>query len=261
MAGGDLGLHGRAPEAVTRAQALLLATLCAGCGGSPAMGMDAGVDAAPALDPRLFDCTSLGADGMHLPERASAIPAACALDPACRTPQISGHRGVGGMTGNLGKIAPEDTLAAYRAAIALGIEFVETDPRPTADGVLVNMHDDSVERTTDGTGSVSQLSFATIRALHINPQGVPGDYACEKVPTLTEILKTCRGRVVVLIDANKTDRVDLLVQAVREADALDWAVFDTSSVDKIDQALKIVPKLRFMNRPASIAEITAQFDH
>lgn len=220
---------------------------------------DAGSDAgtAPLLDPALFDCTSLGPTGDRLPERASPIPVACGLDPTCRTHQVSAHRGAGGQ---LGHIAPEDTLAAYRAGIVLGVEYVETDPRPTSDGVLVNIHDPDVDRTTDGTGAVDAMTFEEIRALRIRTT-IAGDYSCERVPTLTEILETCRGRVVVLVDANKTDRVDLLVASILEADALEWAVFDTSSVDKIDRALAMEPGLQFMIRPDSIAAIGEQLDH
>jgi glycerophosphoryl diester phosphodiesterase len=228
---------------------------CVGCGEETGIAGNAGPTT--TFGPALFDCTSLGPDGTHLPQRASTVPVGCALDPACRTPQISGHRGVGGL---LGRIAPEDTLAAYRAGIALGIEFVETDPRPTADGVIVNLHDTTVDRTTDGTGSVDQMTFAEIRALHIKAGSLAGDFSCERVPTLTELLQTCRGRVVVLVDANKTDRVDLLVQAIHDADAVEWAIFDTSSVDKIDRALAIDPQLHFQIRP-SLSEIAAQLDH
>jgi hypothetical protein len=53
------------------------------------------------------------------------------------------------------------------------------------------------------------------------------------------------------------DRVDLLVQAIREADALDWAVFDTSSLQKIDQALAMEPRLFVMPRVASSADVQA----
>ncbi len=208
--------------------------------------------------PHLFDCTSIAADPFYRPARASSVPIECALDPACRTPQITGHRGVGGA---LGKIAPEDTLAAYRAAIALGIEYVETDPRPTADGVLVNIHDTKVDRTTDGSGEVAEMSFAEVRSLRIKADGLPGDFTCERVPTLTEVLQTCRGRVVVLVDANKTDRVDLLVGAIQEADALDWAIFDTSSIDKIDRARALEPRLHFQIRPSSADEVVTQLDH
>lgn len=206
----------------------------------------------PMLDPRLFDCTAT-----MPPMRRSTVGAACALDPTCRTPMISGHRGAGG---DLGRIAPEDTLSAYRAAIALGIEFVETDPRPTADGVLVNVHDTTVDRTTSGTGEVLRMTAAEVRALRIQSGRYAGDFSCERVPTLVEILQLCRGRAVVLVDANKTDRVDLLVRAIQDADARDWAVFDTSDVGKIQRALAIDPTLRVQIRPRTVAEITSQLD-
>jgi glycerophosphoryl diester phosphodiesterase len=211
------------------------------------------IDAGPVLDPSKFDCTAMG-----IPDRASPIPVACAFDPTCRTPQISAHRGAGGQ---LGIIAPEDTLAAYRAGIALGVEFVETDPRPTSDGVLVNIHDATVDRTTDGTGQVDQMTFAQIEALHVKTDGLIGDFSCEKIPTLTQLLQTCVGRVVVLVDANKTDRVDLLVQAIHDANAVDWAIFDTSDTTKIDAALAMEPNLHFQIRPATVDEITTQMDH
>jgi glycerophosphoryl diester phosphodiesterase len=235
---------------------VLLSALLLGCSKAPLPpggeegGMDGG--APPVLDPALFDCS---ARARPLPARSSPVPAACALDPRCRTPQVAGHRGVSGA------IAPENTLSAFRAALALGVEFVETDPRPSKDGVIVNMHDPTVDRTTYGTGAVSAMTFEELRRLRIKADGIPGDYACEQVPTLREILELCKGRAVVLIDANKTDRVDLLVQAIRDADAVEWAVFDTSSVDKIDRALALLPQLHFQNRPESLSEIEAQFDH
>ena len=224
-----------------------------GCGGGGEQTADAGPDAGPVLDPALFDCTAPG-----VPDRASPVPVACALDPACRTPQVSAHRGGGG---ELGVLAPEDTLSAYRAGIAVGVEFVETDPRPTADGVLVNLHDPDVDRTTDGTGLVADMTLAEVQALAIDAGELAGDFSCERVPTLLEVLQLCRGKVVVLVDANKTDRVDLLVADIQAADAIDWAVFDTSSIDKIDAARALEPALHFMNRPASLDEVTVQLDH
>lgn len=220
-------------------------------------------DAGPAdfsvhVDPSTYDCTSIADDATHVPARASPVPVECALDRSCRTRQVSAHRGAGGQ---LGRLAPEDTLSAYRAGIAIGVEFVETDPRPTADGVIVNMHDTTVDRTTDGTGDVSSLTFEQIRALHIEAGDREGDYSCERVPTLTEILETCRGRVVVLVDANKTSNVAALVQSIHDANALDWAIFDTSDVAKIDAALAIEPNLRFMNRPDSLDAIREEFEH
>ncbi len=251
-------------RAVSRGLAAVV--LLVACAGEAPSAMDAGVTAPEdvfderralarppsPIDPRLFDCRAQG-----VPQRVSVVPAGCGIDPACRTPQIIGHRGAGGQ---LGYIAPEDTLAAYRAAIALGIEFTETDPRPTADGVLVNMHDSTVDRTTTGTGTVSQMTFAQVRALTLRTDGYAGEYSCERVPTLTEILRLCRGRIVVVVDANKTDRVDLLVGAIREADAFDWSVFSTSDMDKLERALTMEPRIRGHIRPRSVPEITAQLD-
>jgi hypothetical protein len=62
---------------------------------------------------------------------------------------------------------------------------------------------------------------------------------------------------MVLVDANKTGRVDLLVQAIQQANALEWAVFDTSDTTKIDQALVMEPKLMIMPRVNDAAEATA----
>ena len=213
---------------------------------------DAGEDDAafpPPIDPALFDCTSLAKP--PLARRAASAPE-CLRDPKCAGRFVSAHRGAGG---DLGRIAPEDTLAAYRAGIALGVDFVETDPRPTADGVIVNVHDTSVDRTTDGTGDVASMTFDELRKLHVKSDRVAGDFSCERIPTLEELLTTCRGRAVVLVDANKSDRVEAMVDAIRKADALDWAVFDTDDLAKIDRALAIEPRLMIMPRVQEIADV------
>ncbi|MBI2391261.1 MAG: glycerophosphodiester phosphodiesterase family protein [Deltaproteobacteria bacterium] len=236
---------------------LLWAVTMVACS-SPAAPRPATVDAGeetepppkPPVDPARFDCTSLSKGP---PARRSSTPEACLRDPKCKTRLVCGHRGAGG---DLGRIAPEDTLAAYRAAIVIGPDLVATDPPPTKDGVLVNVHDTTVDRTTNGTGDVEQLTFDEIRKLSVKTD-LPGDFSCEKVPTLREILELSRGRALVLVDANKTSRVDLLVNAIRDADALDWAVFDTSSVDKIDQALAIEPRLMIMPRVADATAASA----
>jgi glycerophosphoryl diester phosphodiesterase len=201
----------------------------------------------PPLDPNLFDCTAKSSP------RRSTVPESCLRDPSCKTRLVSAHRGAGG---DLGRIAPEDTLAAYRAGIAMGVDLVETDPRPTKDSVIVNIHDSTLDRTTSGHGDVDEITFDELRKLTIKTGELPGDFSCEKVPTLKELLETCRGKALVLVDGNKTDRVDLLVQAIKDAGALDWAVFDTSSLDKIDQALALEPKLMIMPRVGSIDEAT-----
>ncbi|NOY26383.1 MAG: glycerophosphodiester phosphodiesterase family protein [Oligoflexia bacterium] len=204
-------------------------------------------------DPSTYDCRAKGS-----PDRIDPVDPTCMVDRTCTTRLVSGHRGMGG---TFGALAPEDTVSAVRAAIAYGVDFVETDPRPTADGVLVNLHDTTVDRTTDGTGEASKMSLAEIQALHVDAGDLPGDFSCERVPTFQQILSAARGRVHVLVDANKTDRVDLLVGDIVATDTLEWAIFDTSSVDKIDQALAIEPDLHTMIRVDSEQSLDDELAH
>lgn len=237
--------------------ALATTPLAGGCSSdrsaTPSAPADAGSDEdaafPPPIDPALFDCTSLAKP--PLARRAASAPE-CLRDPKCAGRFVSAHRGAGG---DLGRIAPEDTLAAYRAGIALGVDIVETDPRPTADGVIVNVHDTSVDRTTDGTGDVASMTFEELRKLHVKSDRFAGDFSCERIPTLEELLTTCRGRALVLVDANKTDRVEAMVDAIKKADALDWAVFDTDDRSKIDRALALEPKLMIMPRVQAIEDV------
>ncbi len=70
--------------------------------------------------------------------------------------------------------APENTLAAFRRAVGLGAEMLELDVRATRDGELVVMHDETVDRTTDGTGAVADLRLAAVRELDAAYWFVPG---------------------------------------------------------------------------------------
>jgi glycerophosphoryl diester phosphodiesterase len=82
---------------------------------------------------------------------------------------------------------PENTLAALRAAIAAGADSVEFDVRLSADGHPVVIHDEEVDRTTDGAGEVASLSLAEIRGLDAGAwKGA--DFVGERVPTLAEAL-------------------------------------------------------------------------
>ena len=73
-------------------------------------------------------------------------------------PWIIGHRGVPGE-------APENTLGSFELAISQGADLIETDLHLSADGQLVVIHDDTVDRTSDGTGRVGDLSIDELRAV------------------------------------------------------------------------------------------------
>lgn len=102
------------------------------------------------------------------------------------------------------KWAPENTLAAFDAAIALGAGCIEMDVRQTADGVLVLMHDRTINRTTDGTGAVEDLMLADLRGLDAG-SWFSEDFAGEPVPTLRDALLHVKGRIVPDIDFKAGD--------------------------------------------------------
>ena len=98
---------------------------------------------------------------------------------------IYAHRGSSG-------IAPENTLRAFRQAIADGADGVEFDVHATADGVPVVIHDRDLARTTDGTGRVDQLTLAQVQAADAG-EG-------ERVPTLAETLDLLAGRLRLYVE-------------------------------------------------------------
>ncbi|MGH7097178.1 MAG: glycerophosphodiester phosphodiesterase [Stellaceae bacterium] len=100
--------------------------------------------------------------------------------PPAPLPPVIGHRGAAAS-------APENTLAAFSRARALGVRWVEFDVRLTADEVPILLHDARLERTTDGRGRVAALPLAAIRRLDAGSWFAP-DFAGERVPTLDEAL-------------------------------------------------------------------------
>ncbi|MBM4437031.1 MAG: glycerophosphodiester phosphodiesterase [Actinobacteria bacterium] len=93
---------------------------------------------------------------------------------------VCAHRGASGTH-------PENTLAALQQAVALGCEMVEFDVRCSADRVPVLLHDATVERTSDGTGPVSNLTLAELKRLDVGAWHAPA-FAGERMPALDEAL-------------------------------------------------------------------------
>ena len=95
--------------------------------------------------------------------------------------------------------APENTLAAFRRALDAAAPAVEFDVQRTRDGRLVVIHDQTVDRTTDGRGPVSALTFEELRRLDAGRWFGP-PFADERVPSVDEVLDLVRGRAFVLLE-------------------------------------------------------------
>ena len=95
-------------------------------------------------------------------------------------------------------IAPENSLAAIDSAIRMKVDIVEIDIRKTKDGQLVLMHDDTVDRTTNGTGKVKDKTLAEIKQLRLKDKD--GRLTEHTVPTLEEALLAAKGQIMVNLD-------------------------------------------------------------
>jgi len=145
--------------------------------------------------------------------RAGALPEA---------PAVIAHRGASAY-------APENTMAAFEEAARMGVGF-ELDVTLCKTGEVVVIHDDSVDRTTEGSGEVADLTFAEIRALDAGAYFDP-EFTGERIPTLDEVLAAYGGRVPIDIEIKSmTPReplADAVVAAIERAGAVD-RVFVTS---------------------------------
>jgi glycerophosphoryl diester phosphodiesterase len=101
-------------------------------------------------------------------------------------PKIIGHRGVP-------HLAPENTMASFEAAVTCGADGLETDVQMTKDGELVLIHDETLERTTDGHGLVAAHTLEALRSLDAGGWFGPA-FKGAKIPTLQEFLAFAAGR-------------------------------------------------------------------
>ncbi|MGJ0203390.1 glycerophosphodiester phosphodiesterase family protein [Leucobacter sp. gxy201] len=122
-----------------------------------------------------------------------ANPYAAAVSPLALPGALQSSEGIGIIAHRgAAAVAPENTLAAARAGIAQGVEFLEVDAQLTADGVPVLMHDPTVERTTNGWGPIAQLTLAEVKTLDAGGW-FSAEFAGEPVPTLEEFAAEIDG--------------------------------------------------------------------
>jgi len=102
------------------------------------------------------------------------------------------HRGASGT-------APENTLAAFKKAIEIGVDAVELDLHGTVDGEVVVIHDTSLDRTTDHQGCLNQTTLETIRRADAGRWFSP-EFVVEPVPTLVEALECIAKTTIAVLE-------------------------------------------------------------
>jgi glycerophosphoryl diester phosphodiesterase len=132
------------------------------------------------------------------------------------------HRGASGTS-------PENTLAAFRAAIAAGAAMCELDVQPTRDQALVVIHDDTVDRTTDGQGAVKEMTLAELKRLDAGIRFKGGLQREEPIPTLDEVFAATAGQCALNIEL-KSGQVEKEVVALMRK----WKALEISMVSSFD---------------------------
>lgn len=163
-------------------------------------------------------------------------------------PRVCAHRG-------FNTIAPENTMPAFAAAIALGAEEIEFDLWATKDGELVTAHDSKLERVSNGEGYIGNYTLAALKELDF------GSHFSEKLrglklPTFEEILEQFAGRVIMNIhvkiwdalDDPKNDvdpRYEQIAALIRKYDCEEHIYFMTTHTECLLEMRKILPKASY----------------
>ena len=139
---------------------------------------------------------------------------------------------------------PENTVPAFRSAVEKGAQQVEFDVKLTKDGQMIIMHDATVDRTTNGTGAVANLSFEEIRSLDAGVKKDP-KFAGTKVPTFEEALD-CLPKDIWINVHCAPNAVVPAAKLIQEKGRLHQA-FLATPLNAIAEARKAVPEIKVCN--------------
>lgn len=144
--------------------------------------------------------------------------------------------------------APESTIPGFRHAIAIGLQAVEFDVQLTADGHVVVIHDDTVDRTTSGTGSVASHTLAALQALDARAQFPEWPEPC-RVPALADVFDVVGGMQALLVEIKRdtAERLEQVVPAVcamvRERDLGGRVMLSSFSPYALEVARDVAPEI------------------
>lgn len=132
---------------------------------------------------------------------------------------------------------PENSLDAINSIIQMGGDVVEIDVQRTKDGQLILMHDERLDRTTNGKGLIAETTFADIQKLFLKDHN--GNVTQHKVPTLKEVLLMSKGRIMLNLD--KADRFfEEVVALLQETGTTDIAILKgLQSIEEINNRLGV----------------------
>lgn len=220
------------PRRIAAALAVVLLGLIAGCTGTGSGVTGAGSPTAAAT----AGSTTASLATPPTPAGPSPVPLVVPGQPGL----VVGHRG--NAAG-----APEDTLVSEVSAQKVGARVLEFDLHMTSDGVPVVMHDDTVERTTDGTGDIGDLTLAQIQQLDAG-SWFSSAFAGTSVPTFEQILQFASGTDAIILPELKeavwtTDQVRTVADLIRKYHMTDRTMFQSFYQSVLQTAQQVAPDI------------------
>ncbi|MBQ3063391.1 MAG: hypothetical protein IJC99_01120 [Clostridia bacterium] len=156
-------------------------------------------------------------------------------------PRLCAHRG-------FNTVAPENSMPAFGAAVALGAAEIEFDLWTTKDGVLVSCHDSTLDRVSNGTGKIYEHTYEELRALDFGAKHSE-KFAGLKIPTFEEILQKFAGRVIMNIHVKiwdegfAEDKLAEIVALIRKYDCEHHVYFMTTNDEMLRKAMTYAPDI------------------
>lgn len=145
--------------------------------------------------------------------------------------------------------APENTIPAFQLSKQKGFDYVETDVAFTSDGVPVLMHDDTVDRTTDGTGNIWDLTYARVETLDAG-SWFSSKYTGTKVPSLEQFMAFCKkaglGAYLEIKASHPptSEQCDTIATIVKKAGMVDGTTFICTNINPLVSMLSRLPTCR-----------------
>jgi len=150
-------------------------------------------------------------------------------------PIVIAHRGFSGRY-------PENTLRSFQEALKLPIDAIELDVRRTKDEVLIVIHDETVDRTTDGKGRVRDLMWKEIQKLDAGSW--KGEkFAGEGIPRLEEALELIGGQKGVFLEIKEPETTEQVIETLRRFDALSWVKIGSFHPQAVAMSKKLAPEI------------------
>lgn len=138
------------------------------------------------------------------------------------------------------KSIPENSIAALNNCISKGIEFIEIDTHITSDGIVVVCHDATVDRTTNGSGAIIDMTYSEIQNLYLLDRN--GNLTTEKMPTLEEFLRAGRGKIYFDLDYSpRTATTAQVMDVVNRLNMSEQCLFYCNSTEKVAEVIGADP--------------------